>query len=147
MNDVMASESTGGGRLVAFFAHGDPVPQARPRMNRTTGRVYTPSRTRDWQLAIAIAASDANAGAQLVGPIRVSIDFHMRAAKSRRRRAPAWSSVRPDLDNLIKAVLDGCTEAVIWDDDAQVAEIRARKIEVVDSVGVAVTIEEMRDEP
>jgi Holliday junction resolvase RusA-like endonuclease len=33
----------------------------------------------------------------------------------------------PDLDNLIKAVLDGCNQAGVWKDDAQVVRLVSSK--------------------
>lgn len=35
---------------------------------------------------------------------------------------------KPDVDNLAKAVLDVCTALRIWHDDAQVVDLRIRKV-------------------
>lgn len=36
-------------------------------------------------------------------------------------------TVRPDADNLVKAMLDALTRARVWEDDAQVWDLRVRK--------------------
>ena len=47
--------------------------------------------------------------------------------KQNQARMGALRPSKPDIDNIIKAILDGCNK-VIYNDDAQVHSIRARKL-------------------
>jgi Holliday junction resolvase RusA-like endonuclease len=87
---------------------GEPVPKGRPRLNKTTGTIYTPPETRVYEDSIAMMAMTQREkyGANLV---KVSAIFF--TAKK-----------RIDCDNCLKAVLDGLMKGGIFDDDSQVVE-------------------------
>lgn len=76
----------------------------------------------------------------LEGPVKVSIVFRMPEPKGNTRR---WPHVRPDVDKLARAVLDGLTGAA-FADDCQVVDLRARK--VYGTPGAEITIEGLQDE-
>lgn len=76
----------------------------------------------------------------LDGPVKVSIEFRMPEPKGNARR---WPHVRPDVDKLARAVLDGLTGAA-FADDCQVVDLRARK--VYGTPGAEITIEGLQDE-
>ena len=59
----------------------------------------------------------------LQGALKVTITFSFNRSKSVKRKRPA---VKPDIDNLVKAVLDACN-GICYKDDAQVCEIYAKK--------------------
>jgi crossover junction endodeoxyribonuclease RusA len=71
------------------------------------------------------------------GPASVHITFHMprplshygtgRNAHLLKPSAPEYPTHAPDLDKMIRAILDGCTDAGVWRDDAQVVDIWACK--------------------
>lgn len=42
--------------------------------------------------------------------------------------APRWRTNTPDVDKLARGVLDACTAAGVWKDDAQVVALAARKV-------------------
>jgi len=82
----------------------------------------------EWRKAVSEAALLALADHQAVkpftGPVKVAITFYL--AKPAK---PKWVNVpasKPDLDKLIRAVLDGCLP--VWTDDALVVELVAKKI-------------------
>ncbi len=56
--------------------------------------------------------------------IHITLVFIMRKPKTVTRDFP---TVAPDLDKLVRAVLDGLT-AIAYRDDAQVTDIRAHKV-------------------
>ncbi len=91
----------------------------------------TNPRTKPWEAVVAAAALEAGAE-PLDGPIAVGLVFRLpRPAGHFGRRwlrpaAPAWPASRPDLDKLIRAVLDALT-GICWRDDSRVVEIRATK--------------------
>ena len=57
------------------------------------------------------------------GPIAIDAAFYFNRPKSAKRQHP---TVKPDLDKLVRAILDALT-GVIWRDDSQVVFIEARK--------------------
>ena len=61
---------------------------------------------------------------QFTGPLAVTLDFHMPRGATVKRERP---SVTPDIDKLVRALLDGLTDAEVWKDDAQVVELTARE--------------------
>lgn len=121
---------------VAFVVHGNPLPTARPRVVRTSGRpvAFTPKESRDHQAVIAFNARMAMARVgkrhfPLTGPLRLSAAF----VRDSERRC--------DLDNLLKSVLDALTLAKLWEDDSQVVELLALKRTSKSDAGIAVVVE------
>jgi len=124
--------------LVAEFdVAGIPVPQGSLRAfaRRNGGRPIVTSdntRTRPWKAAVTAAASEARQWVSM-GPVVVEIDFGLPRPKGHYGRrgllpsAPDYPAGRPDVDKLIRAVLDACTEARLWHDDAQVVAVSAIK--------------------
>jgi crossover junction endodeoxyribonuclease RusA len=78
---------------------------------------------------------------QLGGPVQVRAWFwlprpkgHYRTGRNAhllRDGAPARPAGTPDLDKLVRAVLDGLTDGGAWKDDGQVVELTARKLYVL----------------
>jgi crossover junction endodeoxyribonuclease RusA len=68
--------------------------------------------------------------------VAIELHFGLPKPKSAPKRRRVWPDKRPDLDKLIRAVLDALTQ-VIFADDSQVVEIRATK----DYVAPGVTVE------
>lgn len=62
------------------------------------------------------------------GPVSMQLTFRLTAPKSVRREHP---TVRPDLDKLVRAVLDALT-GLAYKDDSQVVSIQASKTYWVD---------------
>ena len=60
------------------------------------------------------------------GPFMVGVTFMFNRPKSVSSTARPVPTVKPDLDKLIRAVLDGLT-GILWRDDAQVVSIIAKK--------------------
>ena len=83
-----------------------------------------------WREAVTAAAIAAGA-ARWDGPVVVRLEFRFDrpkghwGAKGLRPSAPAAKTSKPDLDKLVRAVLDGLWPA--WGDDAQVVELTASK--------------------
>ena len=106
-----------------FFVKGKPVPQGSMKFIRPGVMIH--SRAAD----LAVWRADIARNAELFGfkpvstSIKVEIDFIFQRPKSSQRPFP---TVAPDLDKLIRAVLDGLT-GVAYEDDSQVILIQATK--------------------
>lgn len=108
-----------------------PAPKGRPKAVSFAGhaRVYTPARTAAYEAQVALRAAEQLGGRLLAGPLVLHLHFVLPRPKSLNRRKDPEGAFpcdkRPDLDNLVKAVLDGLKAA--WGDDAQVYSLRAEK--------------------
>ncbi len=123
---------------VDFTVPGDPVAKGRPRFARVGKgvRAITPAKTRAYEDIVAITATQAMKSKRLepfAGPLSVAIAVSVPAPASwsKKRKAAAYEhdylpTRRPDLDNYVKAILDGC-EGIVWHDDAQVVGVYATK--------------------
>jgi Holliday junction resolvase RusA-like endonuclease len=109
---------------------GAPVPKGRPRMTRA-GRAYTPSATRAYEDAIRLQTRVLMAPRHpTTQPCIVHVAFFLAFPASWNviKRRATRHSVRPDLDNLVKSVLDGvCGERAAIRNDSQIIEVHAFK--------------------
>jgi crossover junction endodeoxyribonuclease RusA len=109
--------------ITRFWVSGRPAPQGSKR-HIGGGRMIEMSKSvGPWREAVRGEAQRAFS-APLEGPVKVSVEFLLAKPKSVRRDTPC---VRPDLDKLIRAVLDGLTAGGAFGDDAQVTELSASK--------------------
>jgi Holliday junction resolvase RusA-like endonuclease len=113
-----------------FTATGDPVPQGSKRWLGARGMIDTNrDRLDPWREAIRTAAHHAmpEGWRPLEGPLGLRLWFALRAPKSR----PKWRTMpdgRPDIDKLVRAVMDAMTSVGCWLDDAQVVRLLAVKV-------------------
>ena len=115
---------------VSFTVPGDPVPKARARAAIRRGRIthYTQAQTVAYEQAVASAAKQAMGRCvPISGPVSLSlrITCPIPASWSKKRQEAAIGSPKvskPDIDNYIKCVMDGCN-GVLWTDDSQVTEL------------------------
>lgn len=103
---------------LSFFVEGPPIPLGRHRVRVVAGKVttYTPKDSRAYKERIALVARGAVARAD-----RWDRDARFSVAIF------VYDDRRTyDIDNVIKAVLDGITKArVVWVDDRRVDSISA----------------------
>jgi len=120
-----------------FVLYLNPIPKGRPRFNTKTKRVYTPERTKTFQNEVRKLVC-LNLGQyfdypmfEKGVPVCVSLDFvyqrTLDLSKKRYKDILIWREIGDDIDNLVKSVLDALND-VLWADDRQVVEIRARKL-------------------
>ncbi len=124
--------------LIAFTVYGDPMPKgSKTAVVRGARAVLLdgrrgPARAKYalWKTAIAAVARQqvAQLPALLDGAIGMTVVFHLRRPKSQTRaqRAVVWHTTRPDVDKLLRAVLDPLTGVIIAD-DARIAYVIASK--------------------
>lgn len=125
---------------------GTPVGKGRPRFTRT-GHTYTPEKTRSYEQAVALECRKAMKGREPSDlPQHVSVGVSILPPKSwsKAKRAKALHGEikpgKPDIDNFLKSILDGCN-GIAFVDDSQVVSVYAVK-EYAETEGVRVVIEE-----
>lgn len=106
-----------GSDAMKFEVLGEPIPLARARFGR--GRAYLPKRSREYRCRLAEAAVEALSGHEpLTGELSCRIEIYRKYKRTARTYG--------DVDNHIKAALDGM-QGIIFADDKQVVEISAVK--------------------
>ena len=121
---------------IAFTVPGQPQGKARARVGMINGhaRMFTPAKTAAYEGLIATVAQQAMRDRELFeGPCSISLDVVLQipASWSKRKQAMAEAgsikpTTKPDVDNVLKAVGDGCN-GVVWRDDSQVVQVTMAK--------------------
>lgn len=125
-----------GPRIVLCYVDGIPAPQGSKR-HVGHGVLLESSKTLPaWRRHVKTTLAEAMDGPPFDAPVLVSLTFLMprpaahhrggRRGNVLRPDAPKLPTTRPDLDKLIRAVLDAAT-GVVWVDDSRVVDISARK--------------------
>ena len=119
--------------MITFTIPGAPRGKGRPRYTGRGGfpRAYTDAKTRAYEQQVKEAYQRAG-GPQYSGPVAVSITaiFEPPASLSQKKRTEMigrYCGKKPDLDNIIKAILDG-VNGVAFEDDTAVVVVTAQKI-------------------
>lgn len=104
-----------------------PKPKQRPQHGK--GYTFTPKETREYEAIVGFYARRA-IKQPLTGAIGVKIDFYMpipkswpEAKKQVAERGEIRPASRPDIDNLVKAILDGMNGGIAYNDDSQIVEL------------------------
>lgn len=118
-------------RGVAFIVRGTPAPQGSKRAFVANGRAIITEdnkKSAPWRDSVSAAAVDAMDGALPIdAPVEVSVTFYfVRPASVKPAKRP-FPSVKPDVDKLARAVLDGLTAGGVFTDDSRVVDLTARK--------------------
>lgn len=118
--------------MIKFTIPGQPVAKGRPKFARRGAFVstYTPEKTVNYENLVKMAAAEAMAGREpSANPIAMIVELSMQipASWSAKRRALAAEGIiratkKPDADNILKGIKDGCN-GIVWRDDAQVVYI------------------------
>jgi len=141
--------------LVSFEVLGLPRPQGSKRsFLAKNGKVVTKETSPDthaaWRNQIAQAARDiaehADVAAPFDGCLTLAVTFRFPMPKSRPKRIRESGQVAkttaPDVDKLLRTVLDGLTAGGLITDDARVAHIGASKYEVTGWTGAVINLRE-----
>ena len=135
--------------MIQFSIPGEPIAKGRAKVTTISGhaRMYTPTKTLNYESKVALFASQAmGAQALITGPVSLTVQavFQIPASWSKKRKAanleePEYVVRRPDFDNLVKALCDGMN-GVVWVDDCQVAAMGACSKVYGESPRVDVTV-------
>jgi Holliday junction resolvase RusA-like endonuclease len=121
---------------LSFTVPGTPVAKGRARSFIRAGHVahYTPEKTARYENLVKLAGCDAMAGhSPMQGALSLVCTFWMPVptSYSKKRTADCLAgrelpAKKPDTDNMLKAIKDGCN-TVVWGDDCQVVDVTASK--------------------
>lgn len=122
--------------MIAFTIPGKPQGKMRAKVVKIGGftRMATPQKTVAYEGLVAHSAKVAMDGHALFDcPMAVNlfIDCEVPASWSQKKQRQALAgevlpTTKPDIDNVVKAIFDGCN-GVLWRDDVQVVDTRVRK--------------------
>ena len=114
--------------LIEFIVPGQPVAKARPRVT-SFGHTYTPKKTKLYERMVSGLARKEWMFEPMVGPLKLTVVCVFARPKRLMRKADPEERIpkdsRPDLDNCLKSISDGCD--VVMKDDAQIVLIEASK--------------------
>jgi len=127
--------------MITIEVRGLPAPQGSKRHIGHGIMIESSKAVGPWREAVRAetqrARQDVHAS-PMHGPLCLSVTFYLPRPKGHYRTgrnahllkpsAPSAPDTRPDLDKLLRAVLDGLTAGGAWADDAQVALIEAAKV-------------------
>ena len=122
---------------IMFTVYGEPIAKGRPRVT-TRGKfpvVYTPEKTRTYETEVGMMAKAAMGNTEpLEGALEafIYVTFPVPASYSKKRTEACLNdsekhTKKPDLDNVIKSVIDGM-DKIVFDNDSQITSIHATKV-------------------
>jgi Holliday junction resolvase RusA-like endonuclease len=122
-----------------FYVPGDPIAQGSKNAYRRGERIVlveSAKRLPAWRYKITSAAQEANLTKFETEAVKVTLLFCLLQPKSSTRRYP---TTKPDLDKLVRAVLDALT-GVAYKDDSQVCQLDVQKVYTYGEPGVYITV-------
>lgn len=140
-------------RPIVFTVPGEPQGKGRPRIGRVGqhARMFTPAKTVAYEGLVALAAQEAMQGRDMItGPVLIELHIlhGVPQSMSKKRKALALAGEllpmkKPDTDNVLKAICDGCN-GVVWKDDVQATDGVFRR-RYSETPGVRVRIVPLRE--
>ena len=117
--------------IVKFIIPGPAKAKQRPRINKNTGRIYTPNTTHKYEKAVKEAYRDNYFFDSEYISIKILFKFKIPKSYTKKQHSEALAGTlrpsRADIDNYIKSVLDGLNK-VAYSDDRYIYKIEAEKI-------------------
>lgn len=107
--------------LISLTLEIPPVAASRPRFSKWG--TYNAPKYERFKKQAKLLLSAGYRSEPLAGPLEVNVAFNFEKPKSAKRPFP---SVKPDIDNLLKAIFDAAN-GVLWEDDAQIVATYAVK--------------------
>lgn len=104
----------------------EPVSKLRARTVRTNKghfRSFTPKKTKQFENTIKGLCRSQFDRDPYTGALSVSIEFELPKPKSVTRKYP---TVKPDIDNLVKSLVDSLN-GIVWKDDCQIVNLNVSK--------------------
>jgi Holliday junction resolvase RusA-like endonuclease len=101
-------------RIYDIFIQGQPKAQPRTRKGKY-GNIYNPDAADGWKKTIQGYFLQKRKDT-ILGPVSLDVDFFFYSEKH--KEGP--HTIKPDIDNLMKAVMDSIKDIAIYKDDCQV---------------------------
>lgn len=114
---------------IKFFFELDKIPSATSQgkgYNRYTHAIYTNKRVQAVKDLYQLMFRMHKPAEPFDCPVRVSVVFHYPAR--RKKDIGKGKTTKPDLDNMVKTLLDAGTAEKYWTDDARISELHLSKI-------------------
>lgn len=114
-----------------FEVYGIAAPQGSKKSIGNGRFVEASKKLPAWRKAVKEAAESAIADSDWVtlsGPAELSVVFFLPRPQSVTASKRMLPTVPPDIDKLIRAVADSCTNALVWGDDSLVCKVTAYKV-------------------
>ena len=140
-------------KALTFTVYGKPVAKGRPRMTKS-GHVYTPKNTKEYEERIRNAAMSEMGRSKISPwnekqPLKVIIDAFFKLPKSATKQDRIdvlnhvkLPTVKADIDNIAKTILDGMN-GYVYADDSQVTDLVITKRYDCEDAFVIVTVKEV----
>ena len=140
-------------KALTFTVYGKPVAKGRPRMTKS-GHVYTPQTTKEYEERIRNDAMSEMGRSKILPwtdkqPLKVVIDafFKLPESATKKDRVDVvnhikFPTVKADVDNIAKSILDGMN-GYVYGDDAQVVDLVITKRYDCEDAFVIVTVKEV----
>lgn len=111
------------------------VGKGRPRLNTYTGTVYTPTKTKDYEEFVRQCFLIKNAGAKMLDKrVNIEIKAYFKiplSSSNKQKNDMILGNIspikKPDIDNIVKIILDSLNGFVIVD-DTQVTKLSVEKL-------------------
>ena len=130
---------------VIFTIPGPAQAKQRPRVNRNTGRIYTPGATHKYEKLVKESYGDNPCFEDQFISIKILFKFEVPKSYSKKKREDALSGklfpTKCDLDNIVKSITDGLNGKA-YADDRYIYSIEAIKVY---TEGEAETIVEIKN--
>ena len=120
---------------MTIIISGKPISKARPRFARR-GKFVVTYNSQETEEGRWLWEAKGQIKQCFEGPLWVSCHFYMPRPKGHygtgknagnlKASAPQWHIKKPDVDNLLKFVLD-CLNGMAWRDDCQIVELFGKK--------------------
>lgn len=119
--------------MIKLTIPGEPIAASRPRVTKR-GFTFIAEPYHSYKQKIHEIVKKQYLSAPISGALHVQIKFYRSVQKSvskaeRRRRLLGVHrpTMKPDIDNLFKAVTDACT-GIVWKDDNQIVSTKSDKL-------------------
>lgn len=121
------SHAPGGPEIAGRRYYWIPLKPHGKALAVSRGRMILTKTTRNWmQAATRLVGKQHPKTEPLSGPLGARITAVLRCPKS--REPGSWADVKPDLDNVQKALFDAMTRAGCWSDDKDLVTVSLQKV-------------------
>jgi len=123
--------------MIYIKINSKPIAKARPRFSFKAKTTYTPTKTVKFERLVSFEARKL-VQFPSTEAVSIKIKFNFIKAKSNKKK---FHTIKPDIDNLIKGVLDGLNK-IAFKDDCQVIKMDIEK-SYADQESVEIWIDEV----